>query len=389
MLQGVKLEFIEMMSSAPFGDLLPGLVEAICFGLVRDDALLQQALASLTRYVGAENGQIVMRLVESDMPILRYVHGIPDDYRLLNGYDSYYCGLDPFFLPLKQPENLGKLLYSDLAEQDGARASAFYDQYRKAGWRYILSCAFYNGGGCVGYLRFLRGASAGPFDAERATQLNRILPHIATAYRMRDAFSQVYAPLEQHLLHGDKRETGIVYLDASSRIVMVNDQARCIFAAMDGLHLRSGTIEAANWKETKAIEKLVANAIACSRLSESLPIQREVLVSRPSMRAPYLINMAPVVVRNRFTDENAIVAALCIFDRARARPDEALGAVQLTAAEIRLARYLVAGMPPKEVARQTGLSVHTIRTQQRGLYRKLGVTRHFDLLMRLAPHRIG
>ncbi|MEK9967495.1 MAG: helix-turn-helix transcriptional regulator [Ferrovibrio sp.] len=378
-----------MISSASDIGLPAGLAEAFCLGFLRDDALLQQALTSLSRYVGAESGQIAIRLTESDIPILRYIHGVPDDYRLINGYDAYYCCLDPFFLPLKQPENLGEILYGDLVEQDGAGAATFYEQYRKTGWRYILSCAFYNAEGRVGYLRFLRGASAGPFDVGRAAQLKRLLPHIGTAYRMREAFSQVYAPLEQHLLHGDKRESGIIYLDASSRIVMVNDRARRIFASMDGLYLKAGTVEAGGWEETKAVEKLVANAIAVSRVSDSLPIQREISVSRPSTRAPYSIQVVPVVVRNRFTDENAIVAALRILDQGSAQLDDAAAAYKLTAAEARLAQYLIAGMPPKEVARQTGLSVHTIRTQQRGLYRKLGVSRHYDMLMRLAPNRIG
>lgn len=376
-----------MKSGAPDTGIFDGLVEAFSFGFLRDDALLQSGLASLSRHLGAENGQLVVRQGEADRPLLRCVHGIPDDYRLISSYDSRYCALDPFLAPLRQAENLGRLFWNDLQDQDGAEAAEFFDQYRQAGWRYMLSAVFCNDDGRLGYLRFLRAGSAGPFDADRVALLQQILPHLAVAYRMRDAFSQLYASLEPHLLQSTEQDVGIAYLGATGRIVLVNDNARRIFAAMDGLYYRTGTVSAGGWEDSEAIEKLVA-AITSSHQTQSLPAMRELSISRPSGRAPYAIQAMPVVMRNRFTDENAIVAALRIIDQEEHELTAASQAYRLTAAESRLASYLIAGLPPKEVARQTGLSIHTIRTQQRGLYRKLGVSRHFDLLMRLAPNRI-
>lgn len=290
--------------------------------------------------------------------------------------------------PLWLPENLARLFWTDLQEQDGGEATAFFDAYRKSGWRYMLSGAFYNKDGRLGYVRFLRAGSAGPFDRDRAAALPYILPHLAMAYGMREAFSQVYAALEPHLLQGGEEDVGIVYLDAERRSVLLNDQARRIFAAMDGLYHRSGTVAADGWEETQRSEKLITHAIASARDPHNLPSRSEVTIARPSGRAPYALQAVPVIVRNRFTDENGIVAALRIVDQEEQDLSATSQAYRLTAAETRLAHFLISGMPPKEVARQTGLSIHTIRTQQRGLYRKLGVSRHFDLLMRLAPNRV-
>ncbi len=385
------LEIVEWESSILDAGMLDGLVEDFLQGFLSDDARLQDGLATLSRQLGAENGQLVIRQGDTGTPLLRYIHGVPDDYPLINSYDNEYCAQDPFLAPLWLPENVGRLFWVDLDAQDGADAAgatAFFDAYRKAGWRYMLSSAFYNKDGRLGYLRFLRAASAGPFDRDRAAALPYFLPHLAMAYGVRGAFSQVYTALEPYLLQSGEEEIGIVYLDAERRSVLLNDQARRIFAGMDGLYHKGGAVAAGGWEETQAIGKLITTAIATARDPHSLPSRVELTIARPSGRAPYLLQAVPVIIRNRFTDENGIVAALRIVDQDEHDLSATSQAYRLTAAETRLAHYLISGMPPKEVARQTGLSIHTIRTQQRGLYRKLGVSRHYDLLMRLAPNRI-
>jgi len=386
-------EIVEWESSILGAGMLDGLDEDFLQGFLRDDIRLEGGLATLSRQLGAENGQLVVRQGPTGTPLLRYVHGVPDDYHLINSYDSEYCAQDPFLAPLWMPENLGRLFWADLNEQDGADtagagAVAFFDAYRKAGWRYMLSTAFYNKDGRLGYLRFLRATSAGPFDRDRAGPLPYFLPKLAMAYGLRETFSQVYAALEPHLLQSSDEDTGIVYFDAERRSVLLNDHARRIFASMDGLYHKAGAVAAGGWEETQAIGKLITTAIATARDPHSLPSRSELTIARPSGRAPYLLQAVPVIIRNRFTDENGIVAALRIVDQEEQDLSATSQAYRLTAAETRLAHYLISGMPPKEVARQTGLSIHTIRTQQRGLYRKLGVSRHYDLLMRLAPNRI-
>jgi len=388
MLPGVVAGFAGMTSGVTDTAMLDGLVEAFSFGFLRDDAQLQGGLAALSRHLEAESGRLVLRESGTDAPLVRHIHGIADDYHLLSSYDSAYCAHDPFLAPLRLPDNVGTLFWHDLNEQDGGEAADFYDQYRKAGWRYMLTVAFLNDADRFGYLRFLRASGAGPFDAERVALLQQVLPHLARACRMRDAFSQVYASLEHHLLQGNDLEVGVVHLDTTGRVVLVNDNARRIFAGMDGLYLKDGGVAAGGWEGTEAIGKLAAAVIAGSLGPHSLPGRNELTIARPSGRAPYAIQAVPMVMRNRFTDENAIVAALRIIDQEKQDLQSTIQAYRLTAAESRLANYLIAGLPPKEIARQTGLSIHTIRTQQRGLYRKLGVSRHFDLLMRLAPHRI-
>ena len=388
MLPDMVTGFAGMTSGVTETAMFDELVDAFSFGFLRDDVRLQDGLAALSRHVEAESGRLVLRESASDVPLLRHIHGIPDDYRLLSSYDNAYCSRDPFVAPLRLPENVGQLFWYDLNEQGGGEASYFYDQYRRMGWRYMLTVAFLNDANRFGYLRFLRAGSAGPFDTGRLTLLQQILPHLARACRMRDAFSQVYASLEQHLLQGNDQEVGVVHLDTTGRIVLANDNARRIFAGMDGLYQKDGIVTGGGWEDTEAIGNLVAAVIAGARGRQALPARNELTITRPSGRAPYAIQAVPVVMRNRFTDENAIVAALRIIDQEEQDLHSSIQAYRLTPAESRLANYLIAGLPPKEVARQTGLSIHTIRTQQRSLYRKLGVSRQFDLLMRLAPHRI-
>ena len=64
-----------------------------------------------------------------------------------------------------------------------------------------------------------------------------------------------------------------------------------------------------------------------------------------------------------------------------------LAGYRLTRAEMRLASALVEGSQLKDIALRFDVSVNTLKVQRRSLYRKIGATRHFDL-MRLARREV-
>lgn len=386
----VRREVKKVMSNAVDIDKLFRLVDRLYVGLLKDDAMILDALTSASRIFGADSCYLVAHDWQRNIPLLRYAHAPIDDYKLIHAYDEYYGRLNPFRNFIDQPENVGhSLLCQDIVDQDELLRSEFYNDFLKpVGWRYCMPSSFWKSGSVLGYIMMNRGPETLPFDPAVAAVMQRLLPHLASAYGMRDSFSDLYDSTERVLLRNEQQNAGLVFIGRDGRLGLMNDRARQVFAAMDGLSYKGGTLLAGGWDETRRIENLLTQAARRSDNPAELPVAKKLSVKRPSGRKPYILEIVPVFGREQFVARNDVVAALRIVDGEMSdgvHLAERFAEFRLTPAEIRLARYLMAGLRPKEIATRTGLSLNTIRVQQRNLYRKLGVSRHFELMQRLSP----
>ena len=70
---------------------------------------------------------------------------------------------------------------------------------------------------------------------------------------------------------------------------------------------------------------------------------------------------------------------------ARDRPGDLVAQLGLTATEAEVACALAEGFSPREIAQSRGVSTHTVRSQMKAIFAKLGVRRQSELAARLRP----
>lgn len=381
-----------MISSAPEIDSLFGLVDRLYRGLVRDDAILLDALASLTRVFQADHCVLVIQQHGQDTPLLRYVYPQQSDGALFRSHDGQYRRRNPLLRLLGRPSRIGR----SVIWQGGVRSDAnwpvdFRDAFMpQIGWGSVLAGSFWVGHDRLGYLLLSRRSGKEPLPATATAALDRLLPQIAAACSLRETFSHAIASMERILFQGSQPDIGVAYFNMIGEPVLINDPLRHIFAAADGLGFENNQIVGGGWRETARIRALVEDTLRQSAEPEDLPMGNGMDIARPSGRRPYLVDALRVRGRERFIEDNGIAVVLRVVDPETATdPTADFARFRLTPAEIRVARSLMAGLRPKEIARQTGLSLNTIRVQQRSLYRKLGVSRHFELMQLLVPGWAG
>ena len=110
------------------------------------------------------------------------------------------------------------------------------------------------------------------------------------------------------------------------------------------------------------------------------------VISRPSMRQPFCLNIIPVRPGPSIGYEEPPVAVLITDPTEEVKTSEEVMQLvfQLTPAEARLSQLLVCGMGLREAADQLGVSHNTVRTQIRSVLAKTGTRRQSDLARVLA-----
>ncbi len=147
----------------------------------------------------------------------------------------------------------------------------------------------------------------------------------------------------------DLRSVAIILLDHQSKIIFSNKAAQDLWEGAPGLKTEDG-----EW-------------------TGLVPPDDEVMEFRPSEEA------GPIrVCRTYLTNGRPTVGYVGLFlhrpgysrEQRRARLQERF---QFTQAELRLADVLLEGNRPDKAAEALGVTIHTVRTYLKRLYRKLGV----------------
>lgn len=169
----------------------------------------------------------------------------------------------------------------------------------------------------------------------------------------------------------------MIVLNHQGGIKEMNDAARAILAARDGIESRAGKLKAVTSQDASPLDRLLRGALAefqTRAASGALPIRRPSgrswivkITPVPSGVFPFGLKLPGALVT--LTDPDAVV----ITPAQR----QAFG---LTARETELAEKLVNGSTLEEAAAQLGISPNTARVHLRSLFAKTGTNRQVDLV---------
>lgn len=232
----------------------------------------------------------------------------------------------------------------------------------------------------VGLYRDLRG----PFGTDDLELLRFVTPHIVRAFRLHLLVSELKAQAAglQHAI--DCLTTGLILLGERGRIVYTNHRADQLLAEGDGLKVAHGYLRAERSAEASALDHLISQAEATSN-GKGFGSGGALNVSRRT-KPPLQVWVSPLgnVSLDSITPTRVIVF---VSDRSQAsRPASNIlsSLFRLTPAEIRVALLLSDGHTPKEISDLIGVSVNTLKTQIRSIYRKTGTSRQSELVRLLA-----
>jgi DNA-binding NarL/FixJ family response regulator len=180
----------------------------------------------------------------------------------------------------------------------------------------------------------------------------------------------------------DRLPLGVMILDARGQVLITNTKARRIIADGDGLMVdpRSGTFRAENAEQNREMLTLVRRTIQ----GEIEPDEGCALaITRSSMKQPLCLMVTPLQARGQGDGSRRTGVAIFLSD-----PEEGVFLEEdvlrdlygLTRVEARLALGLVRGRQLDELAKETRVSVHTVRSQLKQIFRKTGTNRQAEVV---------
>jgi DNA-binding CsgD family transcriptional regulator len=272
----------------------------------------------------------------------------------------------------------GSLYYDhclyDVTEMD--RDARCQQTFEVLGVKYQLGAVTTMPNGVIGALAVLSTDAEGHACEDAIESMRRLAPHVEQALSLGYVTAHQATTRTVLLDALASKADGVVTLGKSGEVSFMNDAARAIVAANDGLSLSAKTFVASRGPETRRLQGMIYDALAASKDSTARP-GGQMLVTRPSGRRPLVLRAMPAPPSERFLTGESIACVIHIHDLAAVclPSRESLNAIfGLTEREADLVIELVRCADLTAAAANAGMALNTARNHLQAIFRKSGVS---------------
>jgi DNA-binding CsgD family transcriptional regulator/PAS domain-containing protein len=295
------------------------------------------------------------------------------DPATIDTYNKHYCQLDPGFNVVLS-RAVGHW-YHDLSDlgAERIRRDPYYQEFHIPHGMHNLSCLKLDEQDDSGiYLTVLNETGAPPPDARQDALLKRVSPHLLKVAKLSNKINRLELELANRDLILDNQPTPLWLLDADGRVLHSNQAAaRRLRQPGFALYERFARLHSSN--QDACLQTLIRHASGkdgkrrAGWLRLNAPQQQELLVT-------------PVPAEARFNQ--SLQKPLVLLALLENQPQLGLltELFQFSPAEQRLAELLAQRLSPEACAARLNVSINTVRSQLRALFRKTDTSRQSELL---------
>ncbi|MDV7339368.1 response regulator [Terasakiella sp. A23] len=177
---------------------------------------------------------------------------------------------------------------------------------------------------------------------------------------------------------------GVVIVDKDASVVFMNNAASDIFALSDGVDVGATSIfRTSKVAETKTLHSMISDAAV--DLGSADEMDREggaMTVSRPSLKRDFSLLVVPLPDDEDISSDTGNVAVFINDPEKHNEPPTGVLArlYGLTEAEARLLQALIVGKKLETVSEDFGVSMNTVRSHLKQVFRKTGTNRQPELV---------
>lgn len=360
-------------------------------GLIYEASYRPAEWSTVLRRVAEATGSSSAALVYRDEAYPRanfvYAHGIPTE--TFQAYMERYIHLDPFVdliaknLPLGQV-SAEHLLVSSREELRNI-APEFYDEF-------MIPHDLYHIGGSgllldgerMAAIAIQRNRALGPWREEQLARLACLTEHFQRAFRIHREFTRLR--VQEYALYAmlDQLVIGLVLVDRNEHVIYSNPVARLALKSHPAVNMRGKRITATDVESARALSNHISRAV--NRAHDTVSERGGIIGLRHAdSDYPLVMLITPVTDLKqafRLDDESAAVA-IFISDPQHMQaidPDALQEIYNLSRAEAEVAVALANGMNMKDISAAKEVSLETVRSQLKSVYRKTGTNGQSDLI---------
>lgn len=259
----------------------------------------------------------------------------------------------------------------------------FYQEFfRPIGLVETLGGHIYSDRGNFSLIGLIRGADRKPFGDDDIADLERLIPHMARALQLRQAFFRIDAKSLGLQATANRLSAGLVLLDEEGTSVFVNAAMQSIAQRADGLALdRSGRPMPVNVEARRRFDALIMDVIG-GGAGGILSVQRDGLRN-------YVVMIAPAPwssVQSEWERRGPTGAIVIVHDPeigVRDAVEILEQGLHLTKGAARVVAALAGDDDLKSFAEREGVTIHTARFHLRTAFMRTG-TRNQAEVVRMA-----
>lgn len=369
-----------------FGEGLPQLI-----GLIYDAPLVPdgwtRVLESLRTILGSrQNALFVQDLADREGPA-NIVASSGYDLAFVDSYRDYYAAKN-IFLPrtLSDPVGTVRLTHTICSERE-ILSTEFYEGWMKPQDQlWGVTGLLLRDDSAQGMISCLRGPRDGPFGESEREILEVVVPHLQRAVLLHQKIAAVNLLNESVVAAFDRWQMGVILLDSSGRVVLMNKAAEKIANQRDGLVVDRSTITASRSTEKRRLRDLIAQAGQAGKSTAKSRVGA-MPVSRESLRRPLQVLVSSFRVKDHpfLLTKPSVILFVNDPEHTPATPETILRQLfGFTVAEAKLALLLMEGKTMAEASAERGITISTARAQLRALLEKTGTRRQAELVRLLS-----
>lgn len=365
-----------------------------------ESVILALHKASLDQNKWAEALQKVSQFTGSCAAVLEFLQ-LPDTSVRLDasyGYDAQVlvdsigtdlADFDPWLKCVAEEPDSNLHIGSKYVSARDVRMSAFYNEGLRRvdeDWRDVMATLSPLSDGSSGVLAVYRHGQSDNFSYAEMERMRALQPHIQQALEVASRLQGFALREELNDQLSSSRGDALIGLDANGRLIFANNRAERLLRQLPAVFaIRNGRLRIANCVHANARLQKALDFCLLTKDASSIPAGGSVIWQRGHER--YSACLTPHM--NRLLPEQPWVGhsgtAIMVTVRT-SRPDSAgiaaraQYAFELTPAETRLLSKLINGLSISDVCEYGGVSMNTVKSQCRSIYRKTGTSNHASLL---------
>jgi DNA-binding CsgD family transcriptional regulator/PAS domain-containing protein len=220
----------------------------------------------------------------------------------------------------------------------------------------------------------------GPDEADLAL-LRALMPHLQRAVKLHSRMADLHVREQVTQDALDRCPVGVILLNGEGRVVLMNRSAEEIVRSEDGLAIGPQGLRANGGVETTRLREVIRLAIARSVTG---PNPGGVLtLSRATARQPLHLLVAPLASSHSLLPQGRAGCIVFVTDP-DAEPESDIDLLRrlygLTAAEAKVAAFVVRGKDVKGICDELRVSPNTVRTHLKRVFEKTNTKRQAELV---------
>ena len=346
-----------------------------------DPSLWKEAMLLCSRQVNGIAAHIMSVDKTKKKPVFLVAAGDGElpDMENQSQYINYYVKIDPRMSVMEKASQNEWRFCSTYMDQQFVNHNEFYQDFLiPSGGRYAMGMWIDDCAESKTVLGLHRSLSQPAFSEPEKQIADRFIGHIQRALRLQRHTKTLNEKAELGARAIDSFSLSMIIVDSKAFVLHLNSEAKALIdAKQNGIHIKNNRLSADSPKENHKLNDLITQATSYPAIGGAMffncsnnPQTQQVFVTPLPASSPYAQDWQTPLALVLMMKPNQPCPSLQFLGKL----------YNFSPAEIKVCASLMQGKSPEEYALEAGVSVHTVRTQIKNLFRKTETNRQSELV---------